>query len=324
MKLTLIDNQTLLSFWQKDKSSFGTEFLISSEWQELQQQEGLIAELKGVYDEKNELVAVFCSLKKELGLSLFYYYLPRGPVFLEGLNLEKKLAIINFLEAEFKQKGAVFLRIEPREKELIKNLKTSINLQPQKTLMLDLSLSLNDLLNIFHHKTRYNIKLAEKKGVKVTAENTTAAFHSFWSLMTETGKRDAFKIHNYNHYQLLATFNPKFIKLFTAEFEGKIIAAGLFSFYGNKVTYLHGASDYKQRQLMAPYLLQWTLIKLAKESGYRYYDFYGIDEQKWPGVTRFKKGFGGFEVTYAGTFDLILNQFKYLIYKFLRVLRRLF
>ena len=67
---------------------------------------------------------------------------------------------------------------------------------------------------------------------------------------------------------------------------------------------------------MAPYLLQWQLIKIAKEQGYKYYDFYGIDEVKWPGVTRFK-------VTYAGTQDIILNPFIYNLYNILRRLRRL-
>lgn len=323
MKIVSIDNNQAASFWQADNSHFGNEFLVSKEWQEIQLQEGIEAELLGLYD-NDKLVAVFNAIKKNLGLSLFYYYLPRGPVFLTDLEENKKKAALDFLETEFKKRGSVFLRIEPREKKLIRGAKTSINLQPQKTLMLDLSLSLEDLLNSFHAKTRYNIKLAEKKGVKIKTENTTEAFNSFWSLMTETGKRDAFKIHNQTHYKLLATFNSSFIKLFTAEFEGKVIAAGLFSFYGNKATYLHGASSYSNRQLMAPYLLQWTVIKQAKELSYKYYDFYGIDDKKWPGVTRFKKGFGGFEVDYAGTSDIILNSGKYYFYQILRFLRRLF
>jgi lipid II:glycine glycyltransferase (peptidoglycan interpeptide bridge formation enzyme) len=116
--------------------------------------------------------------------------------------------------------------------------------------------------------------------------------------------------------------NPGFVKLFLAYQGDKCLAAGLWSFYGNKVTYLHGASDHKSRQLMAPYLLQWEVIKQAKDGGYSYYDFFGIDAQKWPGVTRFKVGFGGRVVNYAGTYDLVFKPVKYYFYNLLRKVRR--
>jgi lipid II:glycine glycyltransferase (peptidoglycan interpeptide bridge formation enzyme) len=87
---------------------------------------------------------------------------------------------------------------------------------------------------------------------------------------------------------------------------------------------MHGASASKYRNVMAPYLLQWHAIKLAKNLGYKYYDFYGVDEDKWPGVTRFKKGFGGREVNYPGTFDLIFNRRWYSVYRMVRKARRTF
>lgn len=73
---------------------------------------------------------------------------------------------------------------------------------------------------------------------------------------------------------------------------------------------------------MAPYLLQWEIIKAAKGRGCRYYDFYGIDENKWPGVTRFKLGFGGEQVQFPGTYDYIFCRPLYWLYKFLRTVRR--
>lgn len=70
---------------------------------------------------------------------------------------------------------------------------------------------------------------------------------------------------------------------------------------------------------MAPFLLQWECIKNAKKDGFRYYDFWGIDEKRWPGVTRFKRNFvnenNGFEVTYPGTYDLICNELLYTLYR---------
>jgi lipid II:glycine glycyltransferase (peptidoglycan interpeptide bridge formation enzyme) len=217
-----------------------------------------------------------------------------------------------------------FIRFEPVEPSQILNdsrvIKT-IDVQPAQTLILDLSLGLEKLLAGMHQKTRYNIRLAEKKGVRIFSDNSR--IEAFINLLKVTTDRDQFKGHSDNYYRQLAKFNPEFIKLFLAEYQGKIIAAGLFAFSGNCATYLHGASSNQERQVMAPYLLQWEVIKAAQATGYKYYDFYGISDQKWPGVTRFKKGFGGEVVGYPGTFDYIVKPGVYRLYKLLRTLRRL-
>jgi lipid II:glycine glycyltransferase (peptidoglycan interpeptide bridge formation enzyme) len=141
--------------------------------------------------------------------------------------------------------------------------------------------------------------------------------------MSMTGERDAFRIHDKKHYKNMLGASEN-IKLFFATYEGKNIAAGLFCFFGNRVTYMHGASDNEARNLMAPYLLQWEIIKRAKKEAYKYYDFYGIDEKKWPGVTRFKVGFGGFVKEYPGTYDFIFRPAIYNFYEQLRKLKRSF
>jgi lipid II:glycine glycyltransferase (peptidoglycan interpeptide bridge formation enzyme) len=112
------------------------------------------------------------------------------------------------------------------------------------------------------------------------------------------------------------------IKLFLAKHDGKVIAGNIVAFFGDTVTYMHGASSNEFRNLMAPYALQWHCIKLAKQSGYKYYDFYGISDDKWPGVTRFKRGFGGKELEYPGTWDAVFDGVKYKIYGLLRKIRR--
>lgn len=102
------------------------------------------------------------------------------------------------------------------------------------------------------------------------------------------------------------------------------MSAGIWSFYGDTATYLYGASSDENRSVMAPFLLQWRLIQEAKKEGFRYYDFFGISDKKWPGVTRFKKGFGGETVSYPGTFDVIFDKANYGFYQILRKARRLF
>src|SRR3989338_8328575 len=114
------------------------------------------------------------------------------------------------------------------------------------------------------------------------------------------------------------------VKLYFAEFKGKPISTALISFFGDTATYLHGGSSNQERNVMAPYLMHWHIIKLAKAQGQKYYDFHGISEDKWPGVTRFKKGFGGYELNYPGTFDLAYDQGWYSIYKMVRKVRRTF
>ena len=317
--LPLLNKKVVQEFLEIAAPSSGAEFLASLEWAEVLKKEGVRVETLGVYHDNQELVAVFNLIYQRFRAA----YSPRGPVFKENLSKDEEAEIWQFLVADLKNKALIFWRVEPQaalpEDLSVKKVK---NLQPQETLMLDLDLSETELLHNFHPKTRYNIKLAEKKGVVISEGSSLTDFENFWSLMTETGRRDAFKIHSKNHYLTLATANPSFIKLFVARAGDQTVAAGLFAFYGDKVTYLHGASSYQNRPLMAPYLLQWTLIKKARAQHYKYYDFYGIDALKWPGVTRFKLGFSGFSVAYAGTHDLIFNQTKYHFYNWLKKVKR--
>jgi lipid II:glycine glycyltransferase (peptidoglycan interpeptide bridge formation enzyme) len=119
------------------------------------------------------------------------------------------------------------------------------------------------------------------------------------------------------------------VELWVAEsLNNDIIAANLMVFYGDTATYLHGASNYAFRALMAPNLLQWNLIQEAKKRGFKYYDFHGIapnenPKHPWAGVTRFKKGFGGEIANYPGTYDFIYETGWYKIYKLFRKINRL-
>ena len=98
----------------------------------------------------------------------------------------------------------------------------------------------------------------------------------------------------------------------------KPIAGAILLTYGDTVYYLHGAMDRDYKSWMAPYLMHWEIIKWAKKQGYHYYDFWGIDTSRWPGVTRFKLGFGGQQVEYPGSFDMPISKFWYFVYKITR------
>lgn len=320
MEIIRLDNQ-------KDNQEIdrlaGGEFLQSVFWGELSSQGGETIERWGVKDGEKILAAATIIRKSLIG-PFFYWYAPRGP------RGDKTAIDFLCLELKNKKSGAVFFRIEPEElpaAEGIKfHLKKSLDLQPKKTLLLDLSKSEEELLKLMSQKTRYNIRLAEKKGVKIIAGTGSAKdFSEFWRLMSKTSERDAFRLHSAAHYQNLISADNSGgkIKLFFAAIDGKNIATGLFCFFGDRVTYMHGASDNEARNLMSPHLLQWEVISRAQKEGYKYYDFYGIDEKKWPGVTRFKLGFGGFVKEYSGTYDFVFRPGIYNLYEFLRKLRRI-
>jgi peptidoglycan pentaglycine glycine transferase (the first glycine) len=300
-----------------------SQFLQSWEWGEFQEKAGNKIFRIGV-EESGELVVAATLIKKSLFFGKSYFYCPRGPL-ISIKNYE--LRITNYFFDEIKkiaeQENIIFLRFEPSFE--IQNSKLeilrSIDIQPSKTLILDLTKSEEELLAAMHQKTRYNIRLAEKKGVKII-EAGTEKFDDFWRLMEVTCARDKYRLHSCGYYAKMLS-KKNLIKLYLAEYKNKPIAAVLASFSGDTVTYLHGASDNEERNVMAPFLLQWEIIKIAKQAGYKYYDFYGIDENKWPGVTRFKKGFGGEEMEYPGTYDLIFNYIWYKVYNWLRKIRRM-
>lgn len=315
---------------QKDKNEIdalaGGEFLQSVFWGELSAKGGEEIEYWGARDGEKILAAAMI-IKKPLFGPFFYWYAPRGP------RGEKKAVDFLLIGLKKEKSDAVFLRLEPEElpsaEEIGSELKKSVDLQPKKTLMLDLAKSEEELLKLMGQKTRYNIRLSAKKDVEIIS-GTAADFSEFWRLMSLTGERDAFRLHSAEHYKNLVNAgsdNPGDnsdgrIKLFFARVNGKNIATGIFCFFGDRATYMHGASDNEARNLMAPYLLQWEVIKKARAEGHKYYDFYGIDEKKWPGVTRFKLGFGGFVKEYPGTYDFIFRSGIYNFYGFLRKIRR--
>jgi len=358
--VNLKDQNQLNNFVGREEYS---QFLQSWQWGEFQREvSGLIWRI-GIEDE-GELLATAKLVRKQLPMGKSYFYCGRGPILrsreagkgafvhlaevLTGQDKTSRPAVkkrdeaMNLLFNEIKriagEEGIMFLRFEPIWKNLAGQAQTegeivhelidwklikTIDVQPSHTLMLDLSLSEEELLRQMHQKTRYNINLAEKKGVKIVSAGSER-FEEFWQLLTATGDRDEFNLHGRSYYQAMLKIDSNFLKLFFAEFQGQAIATGIFSFFGDTATYLHGGSANENREVMAPYALQWQTIKLAKQLGYKYYDFHGIDEINWPGVTRFKKGFGGFEVNFPGTFDMVFDQSWYSIYKMVRKVRRTF
>lgn len=259
-----------------------------------------------------------------------YFYIPYGPILntqilTEVDNIDIKEFFKFFLEEIeklAKKENVFFLKIEPTT-PLFQIPKFDFyisfkRIQPQKTLILDLNKTAEDLLKNFNKRTRYNIKLAEKKGVEIEMSNQYS--HCFYELLEKTKKRQNFHSYSEEYYKKLLTIQTEYFKtyLFLAKYEHKIIVASIVIFFGNKAVSLHTGSDHIYSAIKAPYLLRWKVILKAKEFNKRNYDFWGIDEKKWPGITQLKKGFNGQEIEYPTSYDIVFQKKWYLIYKFLR------
>ncbi|MBI4132994.1 peptidoglycan bridge formation glycyltransferase FemA/FemB family protein, partial [Candidatus Uhrbacteria bacterium] len=161
------------------------------------------------------------------------------------------------------------------------------------------------------------------KGVRCL-KGTRDDFDVFWRLLSHTMDRGGFRTHPRSYYEKMLEI--PFVDLWRAEWEGHVVAMGIWSSFAGTVTYLHGASASEYRNLMAPHLLHWTIMRSAKTRGEVAYDFWGVDvagtHPSWAGFTRFKTGFGGAVVEYPGTFDLPISRFGYRLYQLARRIRR--
>ncbi|OGH92951.1 MAG: hypothetical protein A2534_03270 [Candidatus Magasanikbacteria bacterium RIFOXYD2_FULL_39_9] len=268
-----------------------------------------------------------------------YAFCPKGPTSDESGSKNQEVRIYETIANFLKEKNVIFFRTEPSS--IIHNssfmLQKSIDINPSATLILGLNKTEDQLLAGMHSKTRYNIHLAEKKNLKISQDKNLEVF---WGLMNKTGSRDKFGLHHKEHYAKV--LQSPIINQLTAYEDKNAVACAVFVRFGNTFTYLYGASDYEYRNLMAPYLLQWEGVKMGKSFGCKEYDFFGVAPSKnlenriqkieynydlkhqYAGVTRFKLGFGGAPRQAPGTFDLLINKNKYIIYNILRRLRRLF
>ncbi|MFH1749750.1 MAG: peptidoglycan bridge formation glycyltransferase FemA/FemB family protein [bacterium] len=272
-------------------------------------------------------------LQKKIALGRSVLYIPE--VTKEAL-LELDIDKVKELA---KRTNAIFLKIEPivesTDKQtnsfLEKNkfIKSFEELQPSSRNMLDISDTQEKILKKMKPKGRYNVSLAEKKGIKITSGISTRELKNFYKLFVETSKRDKFTPRAKIYFQkMLATFEKKKIgEVYLAYFEHQPLAAIIATFQGSTATYLYGASSSEHRNLMAPYLLHWHIIKDAKRKNCTIYDLLAVSpknvkKHKYDGITEFKEKFGGRHIELIGSYDLIFAPWLYKTYKIIERQRR--
>lgn len=320
MMIEICDNKAA---WERGGATTAhAEFLQSWEWGEFQRATGKeVIRMQVV--EGGEVVNQVQEFVHRLGPGFNYLYSSRY-----AINDKRYL---KDLCGYIKGLGFVFWRVEPISElsAMSYELSATPNRQPQHTLILDLTKSLEELLQGMHPKTRYNIHLAEKKGVRVVDGKNSEVF---WRLNQETSARDRFKSHGKEYYEKMLA-SPITHQLI-AYFDSEPIASHILVVFGDTATYLHGASGNTARNKMAPYLLQWAGIQFAKGRSCRYYDLWGVAPLKnpkscfngycwdathpWTGITRFKVGFGGEPRSYPPAVDIVFQPMKYKLYQLAR------
>jgi len=255
------------------------------------------------------------------------YYAPRGPI-IDYYDKELLHNLLDVVEKQADRNHALALKIDPEvgeeENAALTNLralgfeKALKQVQPRATLILDLSQELDQIIKSFEEKTRYNIRLAEKKGVTVEEDSSEKGVGLFYDLYKQTALRDKFMIHPRIYYQRLREiiFKAGLGANFIAYYQGKPIAGVVIFLFGSKIWYMYGASASEYRNVMPNHLLHWKVINWAKQKGCKFYDLWGIpafpkEGHPLQGVYRFKKGFKGKLIKYIGAYDFPYSPLFY-------------
>ncbi len=313
------------SIWDTFFTANGSpSFLHSWEWGELQQKLGHEILRIGLYDDKKlVLIALIIIMRTKRGHFLF---IPHGPIVEQGRELKDYLPYLKeYLITLAKKEKFSFIRIAPAVEDNEPNRKVfndvgfkkaPIYIHSERMWVLPLDKSEDELLASMRKTTRYLIKKAQKDGVVIENRTDEKAYDDFWNIYQHTAEREHFTpfskqfiTDEYNEFHKTGNAVFLFGKIGNDE-NSPYQASALIVFTQSSAFYHQGASIHSK--VPVPYLLQWEGIKLAKARGCKFYNFQGIlhpgrTPKNWSGLTLFKQGFGGHQLDYVPTQDLILS-----------------
>lgn len=319
----------------------------SAAWGELKSRFGWRAR-RIALERNGAVIAGAQILFRRLPLGLQFAYVPRGPVadpaWDRGIrNPQDSDALAELLDAlcaAARERGAFALKIEPNwlgahPLPFRERVRVGTCFQPHITFHVDLTRDLDTILAHMKPKWRYNIRLAERKGVQVRA-GSADDLALFYQLLQITSKRDGFAIHSLDYYRaafdLLSAHDRA--RLLVAEYEREPIAAIFVTAFGREAIYLYGASSNAHRERMPNHALHWAAMQWARARGCAHYDLWGIgataeadvgaihESPLQHGLYQFKQGFGGSVVRYVGAYDAIFSRVRFELYRRAVALRR--
>lgn len=242
---------------------------------------------------------------------------------------------IKTLKKIAKDNNCIFIKCEPKieitplNQKTIKTLMVNLGFVEGRPLftkynfVLDVTPSEEALLASFKPKIRYNIRVAEKRGVRVEIDDTGGAFEKYLQLVEETTKRQRFYAHSRKYHKKMweVLHGAGIAHLLVARYEGEIITTWILFKFKDTLYYPYGASTREHREVMANNLVMWEAIKLAKLWGCKYLDMWGAlgpeadPKDPWYGFHTFKAGYGGRHVEYIGSFDYVARPWLYKLYR---------
>lgn len=343
IELSLADKDNYNRFVAASPSG---SFLQSWEWGQWQETLGRPAVRYWVLDDSGKQTASLQLIKMPLPFGKHYVYAPYGPVLADGESYKLQVESDKLIqELQRKFSDAVFIRIEPKAAfnfqllTLNSRIQKSANIQPAKTLVVDLQKTELELLGQMHQKTRYNIKLAQKRGVEIISDLAIVPGHGLYlkealDLIVQTSGRQSFVSFPRDYYQKFLDFfamhnqsSAVKVYVYKALFNRQLLSAALMIDFGDTRTYLFGGSADHNREVMAPHLLHFAAIMDAKKNNLKFYDFWGVETAsgETPGFVRFKMGFSpeGLGIKhYPGAYDCFNNTILYHGYHALRKINR--
>ena len=323
MKIEIITNQTL---WQNFFEENGSpSFLQSWEWGEVQEKlDNKILRL-GIYDNKQLLVGITLVIKIRSKRGSFLF-IPHGPIF--NFSISNFQFLISYLINLAKQENFSFIRIapiiedNPSNRKMFEDLsfKTApIYMHAERTWVLDLNKTEQELLSSMRKTTRYLIKRSDRDGITIEERRGKEAFDDFWKIYKETAEREKFTPYSLKYVKSeFEEFNKTGNALFLfGKVKDVYYASALILFTKSAGFYHQGASIHTK--FPVTYRLQWEAILQAKKRECLLYNFWGIKQEgrtprDWDGLTMFKTGFGGRQIDYVHTQDLVISPKYYLTY----------
>lgn len=316
---------------RKDKfNKHATHPMQSWEWGEARIQTGLNVVRIGEYANK-KLKNVFTITLHPIPYTKNYIgYIPRSVIpsnevidFLRQFGQKNRVVFYKFEPNQFVQDGRFEKDLQAKEL-----LRSSHPLFPKWTQTIDLTQSESQLFSRMKSKTRYNIRLAKKKGVVVKEMNNEEGFNIFLSLYFETCKRQHYFGHNKTYHQTIwKKLNSSIAHLLVAFYQNTPLAVYELFLFNNTLYYPYGGSSTKFRNVMATNLLMWEAIRMGKKRGAHSFDLWGSRDKNsdthssWSGFTKFKEGYATTYQETVGSWDLVIQPFQYKVYTMVYTLR---
>lgn len=332
MQLKEIEPEALDIYVSKEHPE--ANFLQTSTWGKVYEKDGKKVFYLGLFEGKKLIGSSVVILKPAKRGR--YLEIPGGPLLDWDGNIKALRFFLKEIAKLAEREKCVFVRMRPnipdteqhrKLAERLKLVKSPMHLHAEHTVMLDITKSEEELMTEMRRQTRYEVRRAQKLGIKVSYETSEKAFNDFYDLQLETAERQGF-IPSTRHLIMAQheVFGDK-ARIYTATLDGKVLAKGEILLQAPEAIYHEAASTLDGRKLPGAYALQWQIIQDAKALGLKRYNLFGIappnsPHHRYAGVTTFKTGFGGEQLAYLSAHDLVIKPFHYRLVHALETIRK--